>query len=155
MISGVNRLLNERLSALRLNRKARALDFSPQVHHLKETNLFMLRERSAMMNDENKGGRTFTEEFEIAGHQLLARIKELIAEGNVRTLRVKTESGDSFLEIPLTAGAIAGGVVVLAAPWLAAIGAIAALATRVRVEIVRNAEDADDRPSDRNPSDDL
>lgn len=107
------------------------------------------------MNDENKGGRTFTEEFEIAGHQLLARIKELIAEGNVRTLRVKTESGDSFLEIPLTAGAIAGGVVVLAAPWLAAIGAIAALATRVRVEIVRNADDADDQPSDRNPSDDL
>lgn len=95
------------------------------------------------MNDENKSGRTFTEEFEIAGHQLLARIRELIAEGNVRTLRVKTESGESFLEIPLTAGALAGGVVVLAAPWLAAIGAVAALATRVRVEIVRNADDSD------------
>lgn len=98
------------------------------------------------MNDENKSNRTFTEEFEIAGHQLLERIRELIAQGNVRTLRVKSESGDIFLEIPLTAGAIAGGVVALAAPWLAAIGAIAALATRVKIEIVRNSESTDDEP---------
>jgi phage terminase large subunit-like protein len=98
------------------------------------------------MNDDNKGNRTFTEEFEIAGHQLIERIKQLIADGNVRTLRIKTESGDTFLEIPLTAGAIAGGVVVLAAPWLAAIGGIAALATRVKIEIVRNTEDEGDQP---------
>ena len=90
-----------------------------------------------MDDGDDKRERTFTEEIEIAGHQLIARIKELVSEGNVRTLRIKTESGDVFLEIPLTAGAIAGGVVTLAAPWLAAIGAIAALATRVKVEIVR------------------
>ncbi|MAN78140.1 MAG: hypothetical protein CML24_13345 [Rhizobiales bacterium] len=91
-----------------------------------------------MDDGDDKRERSFIEEIEIAGHQLMARIKELVAEGNVRTLRIKTESGDVFLEIPLTAGAIAGGVVTLAAPWLAAIGAIAALATRVKVEIVRN-----------------
>lgn len=91
-----------------------------------------------MDDGDDKRERSFTEEIEIAGHQLMARIKELVAEGNVRTLRIKTESGDVFLEIPLTAGAIAGGVVTIAAPWLAAIGAIAALATRVKVEIVRN-----------------
>lgn len=90
--------------------------------------------------DDNNRNRTFTEEIEIAGHQLLERVKELIAEGNVRTLRIKTGTGNVFLEIPLTAGAIAGGVVALATPWLAAIGAIAALATRVTVEIVRNQE---------------
>ncbi|WP_425033528.1 DUF4342 domain-containing protein [Pelagibacterium sp.] len=94
-----------------------------------------------MDEGENKRERSFTEEFETAGHQLIARIKELLAEGNVRTLRIKTGSGDVFLEIPLTAGTIAGGVVTLAAPWLAAIGAIAALATRVKVEIVRNDDD--------------
>lgn len=107
-----------------------------------------------MDNQDDNRNRTFTEEIEIAGHQLIARIKELIAEGNVRTLRVKTESGDTFIEIPLTAGAIAGGVVALAAPWLAAIGAIAALATRVKVEIVRNKENEGEQPSDSNPSDD-
>lgn len=103
------------------------------------------------MNDDNKNNRSFTEEFEIAGHQLLERIKELIAEGNVRTLRIKTENGDSFLEIPLTAGAIAGGIVALAAPWLAAIGAIAALATRVKVEIVRNPDVDEDQPPTDGP----
>ena len=61
----------------------------------------------------------------------------LAAEGNVRTLRIRTEAGPAFMEIPLTAGAIAGGVVVLTAPWLAAIGAIAGLATKVRIEIIR------------------
>ncbi|WP_417579757.1 DUF4342 domain-containing protein [Pelagibacterium sp.] len=91
-----------------------------------------------MDDGDDKRERSFTEEIEIAGHQLIERIKELIAEGNVRTLRIKTGNGDVFLEIPLTAGAIAGGVVTLAAPWLAAIGAIAALTTRVKIEIVRN-----------------
>ncbi|WP_196258371.1 DUF4342 domain-containing protein [Pelagibacterium limicola] len=104
------------------------------------------------MEDDDKKSRTFTEEIEIAGHQLIERLKELIAEGNVRTVRLKTESGDSFLEIPLTAGAIAGGVVVLAAPWLAAIGAIAALATRVKIEVVRNRDDLDDEPPSTGPS---
>lgn len=100
-----------------------------------------------MEDHKDKGERSFTEEIEIAGHQLIERIRELIAEGNVRTLRIKAESGDVFLEIPLTAGAIAGGVVVLAAPWLAAIGAIAALATRVKIEVVRN----DDPSSGEDP----
>lgn len=101
-----------------------------------------------MENDDKNRSRPFTEEIEIAGTQLLERIKELIAEGNLRTLRIKTETGNSFLEIPLTVGAVAGGVVALAAPWLAAIGAVAALATRVKVEIVRNTEAA---PDDKTP----
>jgi hypothetical protein len=84
--------------------------------------------------------RSFTEEIEIAGSQLIERVKELVAEGNVRTLRIRAESGQVFLEIPLTAGALAGGVVALAAPWLAAIGAIAGLAAKVKLEIIRNDE---------------
>jgi hypothetical protein len=98
------------------------------------------------MNEDNPKDRSFSEEVEIAGHQLIERIKELVAEGNVRLVRIRTESGQVFLEIPLTAGAVAGGVVVLAAPWLAAIGAIAALATRVSIEIVRTGDGQDDKP---------
>jgi hypothetical protein len=86
-------------------------------------------------NSEPK--RTFTEEIEIAGNQLLDKIKEILAEGNVRQLRIKARDGDVFLETPLTIGAIAGGVLVLAAPGLAILGVIAALITHVRVEIVR------------------
>jgi hypothetical protein len=93
--------------------------------------------------DQNEGKkRTFTEEIELAGTQLVERIKELVAEGNVRTLRVKTPGREQpFLEVPLTAGAVGGGVLLLAAPWLAAIGALAAIVAKVKIEIVRDVDD--------------
>lgn len=94
-----------------------------------------------MDDKDREPPRSLNENIEIAGHQLIDKIKSLIAEGNVHTLRIRAESGQVFLEIPLTAGAVAGGVVVLTAPWLAAIGAIAGLATRVRIEIVHNPEE--------------
>jgi hypothetical protein len=92
--------------------------------------------------DDNK--RTFTEEIEIAGSQLVERVREILAEGNVRQLRLKAEDGDIMLETPLTFGVIAGGAVALAAPWLAILGVIAALVTRVRLEVVRETEKAAD-----------
>jgi len=93
---------------------------------------------------ENPKNRSFTEELDIAGHQLIETVRRLIAEGNVSRLRIRAEDGSVFLEIPLTAGAIAGGVIVLTAPWLAAIGAIAGLATRVKLEIVRDTDGPED-----------
>lgn len=92
------------------------------------------------MSTDGPKNRSFTEEIEIAGHQLIEQVKALVAQGNVRRLRIRAETGQIFLEIPLTAGAIAGGVVVLTAPWLAAIGAIAGLAAKVTLEIVRDDE---------------
>jgi hypothetical protein len=80
---------------------------------------------------------TWVEEIEIAGSQLVERIKELIAEGNVRRLIISTQDDKRLLEIPLTAGAVVGGVVTLAVPMLAALGALAALIARVKVQIVR------------------
>jgi len=93
------------------------------------------------MNQNANEGRhkTFTEEIEVAGSQLVERVKELLAEGKVRRLRIMGADGALILEIPLAVGAIAGGAVALAAPWLAVIGAFAALVARARVEIVRDA----------------
>jgi phage terminase large subunit-like protein len=96
-----------------------------------------------MVMTEEPRNRRFTEDLDIAGHQLIETVRRLIAEGNVSRLRIRAEDGSVFLEIPLTAGAVAGGVIVLTAPWLAAIGAIAGLATKVRVEIVRDADSSD------------
>jgi hypothetical protein len=99
------------------------------------------------MNEQERK-RTFTEEIEIAGGQLVDRIKEIIAEGNVRQVRIKAADGDTWLETPLTIGVVAGGVLALAAPWLAIIGVLAALVTRVKVEVVReetNAEEGNDK----------
>lgn len=82
--------------------------------------------------------RTWTEEIEVAGDQLVASIKRLAAEGQVQRIRITEPDGDLVLEVPLTIGAIAGGAVVLAAPLLAVIGALAAFVTKVKIEVVRN-----------------
>ncbi|MCB1335435.1 MAG: DUF4342 domain-containing protein [Roseivivax sp.] len=74
--------------------------------------------------------------IEVEGAGLLAKIKELAAEASVSRVRVIEPDGDVAVDIPLPVGAIAGGAVVLAAPVLAVIGAIAAFASKVRIEIV-------------------
>ncbi len=98
------------------------------------------------MSDEQgqSGKRTFTEEIDLAGSQIVDQVKKLFAEGNVRQLRIKTAGGELILKTPLTVGALAGGAVTLAAPWLAMLGALAGLAGMVKVEIVRDAEPGKD-----------
>lgn len=89
--------------------------------------------------------RTWTEEIEVAGDQLLASVKRLAAEGQVKRIRITEPDGDLIVELPLTIGAIAGGAVVLAAPLLAVIGAIAAFVTKVKIEVIRSGG-PDDKP---------
>jgi len=82
--------------------------------------------------------RTWTEEIEIAAGELVDRVKELVQQGNVRRLIIRNSDDKLLLEIPLTAGVAVGGVVTLFAPLLAALGAMAALLARVKVQIVRS-----------------
>lgn len=97
------------------------------------------------MDDDKKGGwKTFTEEIEVTGQQLLETINRLIAEGNVRRLNIKSESGDVFLSVPLTGGAIAGGILMLGAPWLAIIAGVAGMLAKVKLEVVRAEPPKDD-----------
>jgi hypothetical protein len=81
---------------------------------------------------------TWTEEMEVAGEELVASVKRLAAEGRVSRIRLIDADGDIVLEMPLTIGAIAGGAVVLTAPVLAVIGALAVFVTKVKLEVVRN-----------------
>lgn len=80
---------------------------------------------------------TWTERIEIAGSELVERVKELVAKGNVRRVIVRNEKGEILMEIPLTAGVVVGGALAMAYPLLAALGAVGALVARVRVDIVR------------------
>jgi len=100
-----------------------------------------------MTEQEPEKKRTITEEIEIAGSQLVERVNGLLAEGKVRQLRIKAEDGDVYLETPLTIGVLAGGAITLAAPWLAILGALAALITNVRIEVVREVEDDEAPPA--------
>jgi hypothetical protein len=91
------------------------------------------------MTDDNKTGwKTFVEEMEVSGKHLLAEINRLIAEGNVRKLVVKSDDGHVFLTVPLTAGAVAGGILTLGAPWLAILAAVAGLVANVKLEVTRD-----------------
>ena len=87
-------------------------------------------------NSEEKKSRTWIEEIEVKGDELVARVKQLAADNKVKRIRVIEPDGDIALEIPLTYGAVAGGAVVVAAPVLAVIGALAALVAKVKIEIV-------------------
>lgn len=74
-----------------------------------------------------------TEEFKLSGEDILAKIKELMHEGNVRRIIVKDAGGRIIAEFPLTAGVLGA----LLVPTLAAIGAIAALASDMTIVVER------------------
>ena len=95
-----------------------------------------------MTEDAKNAWKTFVEEIEVSGQHLLAEINKLIAEGNVRKLVVKTDDGHVFLTIPLTAGAVAGGILTVGAPWLAVLAAIAGVVAKVKLEVVRDVEES-------------
>lgn len=97
------------------------------------------------MNAEPKRQRTWVEQIEVAGGELVDRVRELIEEGNVRRIIIHKPDGDVLLEVPLTAGVAVGSVVTLLAPVLAALGAMAALVSQMRVEIVRTEDDDDEK----------
>lgn len=77
-----------------------------------------------------------TEEFTVNGEELVAKVKALINEGNIRRIIIKDTGGKTLVEFPLTIGVI-GAVL---APILAAVGAIAALVTKCTIVVERREE---------------
>ena len=81
------------------------------------------------MNDQQR-----TQEFTLNGDEVVANVKELIREGNIRRISIKNEDGRTMLEVPLTLGLIGAALL----PVFAAIGAAAALATRCTIVVERD-----------------
>jgi hypothetical protein len=75
-----------------------------------------------------------TEEFRVSGEELIARVKQLVEEGNIRRVIIKNKEGKVVFEIPLTFGVVGA----LIAPQLAAIGAIAALLSEATVVVEKS-----------------
>ncbi|MGE5297578.1 MAG: DUF4342 domain-containing protein [Acidobacteriaceae bacterium] len=73
------------------------------------------------------------EEFKVSGEQVVAKVKQLIKEGNARRIIIKNEKGETVVEVPLTLGAVGA----LIAPALAAIGAVAALLTNCTIVVIK------------------
>jgi hypothetical protein len=78
--------------------------------------------------------KVHSEEFRVDGEKLIAKIREILHEGNIRRIIIKDKDGKTVMEIPMTLGVVG----VLLAPQLAAIGAIAALLTEATVVVERS-----------------
>jgi Domain of unknown function (DUF4342) len=72
-------------------------------------------------------------EFKVKGQELLRKVEDLIKEGNVRRIIIKDTDGKVFIEIPLSFGVIG----VLAAPIVAAVGALAGVVANFSVEVIK------------------
>ncbi|HPA51344.1 MAG TPA: DUF4342 domain-containing protein [Thermoanaerobaculia bacterium] len=88
-----------------------------------------------------KGPKVRVEELEVTGEKLLATVRELVRQGNVRRIVIRNAKGVTLLEIPLVVG-LAGAVLV---PIWAAIGALAALLAKMTL-VVERVQDAPEEP---------
>jgi hypothetical protein len=84
-------------------------------------------------NCGSRVGKVITEEFPVNSDDLVRKVKDLLHEGNVNRIIVRDDQGKLLLEVPAGAGLIG----VILAPWLAALGAIAALVTECTVSVER------------------
>jgi hypothetical protein len=71
------------------------------------------------------------EEYKVTGDELVHKVKQIVHEGNIRKIIIKTEGGNTLLEFPVTVGVV--GVVLL--PMWAALGAAAALITDCTIAV--------------------
>ena len=84
-------------------------------------------------------------EFKVRGKELLAKIEELIKEGNARRIIIKNDKGKTYLEIPMTIGVIG----TFFAPVLAAVGALATLVADFTIQVIRKDEDPGSKESEQ------
>lgn len=87
--------------------------------------------------------RVTVEEFKISGDALVAKIKDLIHQSNIRRIIIKNDSGHPLIEIPLTVGVIGGAVGAAFFPVVAALGVIGAMVAHLTVVVERQVDAVD------------
>lgn len=87
----------------------------------------------ALIELEDKKDTKWTDSFSVRSSDVIDKVKELLHEGNVNKISIKSE-GRTVVEIPVALGAI--GAVVL--PQIAALGVLVAMFKRCSIEVVRN-----------------
>ncbi len=108
--------------------------------NLEETTKTSEQDASAILATETEtdaNEKVTTEEFKISGDVLVTKIKELIAQGNVRRIIIKNEEGHTLVEIPMTVGVIGGVISAALFPVVAAVGVIGAMVAHLTVVIER------------------
>ncbi len=95
-----------------------------------------MSDEQVQTEDKASSEKTCTEEFKVAGDQIMAKVKELVHEGNVRRITIKNDQGNTLVVIPLTVGVV--GAILL--PIWAAVAAVAALVTNCSISVERKPE---------------
>jgi Domain of unknown function (DUF4342) len=97
--------------------------------HVEDVRAEIVPPPSEVKTDEKIG----VEEFTINGDALVAKIKELIHQGNIRRIILKNEEGRTLIEIPLTVGVVGGVLSAALFPVMAAVGAIGAMVAHLTI----------------------
>ena len=95
--------------------------------------------------------KTFTERIEVAGSDLVERVKELAKDADAKRVIIRDQEDKELISFPLSWGVAGGALAVFATPLLAAVAAIGGLAAKVRLEVERvgdgpAAQDVQDDP---------
>lgn len=81
-------------------------------------------------------GKIVREEYSVSSEDLAKKIKEIIRGGNITKIIIKNEKGETLLEIPVAVGVL--GVII--APWITALGVIAAIASRCKIIVEKRSQ---------------
>lgn len=76
-------------------------------------------------------GGSRTEEFKLSGEDIVAKVRQIVEEGNARRIIVRNADGHNLVEFPLTAGLIGAALL----PMYAALGAVIALAANLTIVV--------------------
>ena len=82
-----------------------------------------------------------TERIEVKGEHLVAKVKELIHDGNTQRIVINDADGKPVLEMPMTVGVIG----LLVAPKLTAVGTLGALASHYSIDVEREPQETSER----------
>ena len=85
------------------------------------------------------------EEFKVKGKDVVQKVKDIIHEGNIRSIYVKDKNDKTVFQLPVTFS-IAGAII---APWVALLGAAAAFLTECKIVVIKDVDDEDERMDDR------
>lgn len=104
----------------------------------------------ALIELEDSKQTSWTEEFSVRSAEVVDRVKQLIHEGNVTKIRVKSEE-KILVEIPVTLGAISAVIL----PQLAALGVLVAVFKRCTIEVIRKNGDTDIIEAEKNENENI
>lgn len=80
------------------------------------------------------------EVYEVSAGGLVGKVKEIIQDARVKRIVIKDESGKILLSIPVTWGTAGAVAMITLAPWLAALGVIAGIVARCKIEVEKSSE---------------